>query len=329
MHQIVVQIVCKVHAHRWLEVLDRRLDPSRRLTLTTAIEPTQQVIQHIARQIPNAGVSFSDDFIYIGPEESARSLRTLLEVQKRKLSRLRGKVSAEATRHLRRKTEVAWDELSVSSDVIQKLADSANWELVGLDQVPHDVWHAGQLCRLSTLRALMVLLIQFDLTIEIQPEGQRLVVVRAPKNLTVERRHSFETSRQDTFRQLITSQYPGLSLKWSRRAVTFNGTVEQHEAIDDFLSNPDGIPPPSLESLKTRRLTLSLNNDVTYRQLIAHFEESGIPIRVADSLDVELDTVCEVSLRDLPGSEFFPRLFEQLPVRVVVEDTGVILRQVD
>ena len=111
--------------------------------------------------------------------------------------------------------------------------------------------------------------------------------------------------------------------------MTFNGTVEQHEAIAELLSNPDDIPPPSLESLKTRRLTLSLNNDVTYRQLIAHFEESDIPIRVPGGLDAELDAVCEVSLRDLPGSEFFPRLFEQLPVRVVVEDNGVILRQVD
>jgi hypothetical protein len=78
---------------------------------------------------------------------------------------------------LSRKRKLAWPRLAEPRKVVESLVERAGWRAIGAEQVPHDLWGAGDLSDLTTVEQLTVLLCGFDLTFEIRPVSREIAIV--------------------------------------------------------------------------------------------------------------------------------------------------------
>ncbi len=180
--------------------------------------------------------------------------------------------------------------------------------------------------RLSFVEAATVLLIQFDRTIEIQPESSTCSVVEIPADVAIKKQHSIPRQMRNSARTVVEAQLPELDARWAKTNVQLRGTLEEHEQLAALLRPPsDGDGPFPTESLKSRVLTLSIPDGLTYRQVIAQLQQSGVRIRDEASLGAKLDVAVSMELKSLAGDVFFVRLFQELPVVVEVLDDEVVL----
>lgn len=308
-------------------VLDRRLDPSRRLTLQTGLTPTRQLLQTVTDQIPGAGVSINRSFVYIGPTVAARRLRTLCEINRAAILELRRDFSPAVYERLSARSAWKWEELSRPRDVLVQAGETVNLEITNPTDIPRDLWHAGHLSGMQYSEAATLLLNQFDLMFQINAANATLTITAIPETVVMEQRHRVPRRRRKDVEQQLKNQFADVDVEWDGRGIRAQAAWEQHQKISALISGTDSIDGGTpAESLKTRLFTLTLPDGVTWRSLIRQLNTSGVTIRLEGDLDSELDGTVSVSLNRLAGAEFFPRLFNELPVDVTVLDNEVVLR---
>lgn len=311
-------------------VLDRRVDPSTRVTLNVALTSTEQILRQITALLPEAGLSVNRSFVYIGPKKTAHRLRTLCEQQRAAVLKARGGLSSEAYVSLSSAQPLAWGDLQSPRNVLMVLAEGAGVSVVNLSAIPRDLWHSGRLAKMPFAESATLLLAQFDLMYTLDPNTGRCEIVPMPEVVVTERRHVVPRRLREAARRQLAQAFPGVELEWTKSAVVAQATYEQHQQIELVLA---GKPLPSrvvpADSLKTRLFTLSLPENITWKSLIDQLQSSGVSIRVEGELEDRLNEKVIAELKRLPGEEFFPLLFAELPVQVTVFDGEVVLRVTD
>jgi len=310
--------------------LDRRIDPSSRMSLNTPLVRTDELLRMIAKELPEAGVSIGYDLVYVGPRNCTKRFRTLVECNRATIRSSHRAFLKETYSNLALKSELRWDDLASPRDIVSRLTADVGLAFTNPQDIPHDLWPGGQLPSLSFVESVTLLLLQFDLTFEVQPEGNTCRVVEIPDDILIEKRHSIPREKRESARSIVETRLPELSARWTKTEVRFRGTVEEHEQVAELLRRrSENDHADADESLKTRLLTLSIPAGVTYRQVIAQLQQAGIRIRDEAGLGEKLDTAVTVNLRRLPGERFFSQLFQMLPVTVDVLDDEVVLRTQD
>ena len=312
-------------------VLDRRIDPSLRITMNTELSPTDVLLHRLAHQLPDCGVSVNRACVYIGPRQSAEHLRTLCEIRRQGVRNERRKFAPETWTRISWHRAMSWEDLSTPRDIVTQLTKSAGLVLSNPEAIPHDLWKARRLPPISFAEAVTLVLIQFDLTFSLDPTNAECEVVPLPAEILIKKRHKVPRYLRETAIRQFADQFPNLDPQWLRTAVHVRATLEQHEQIAALLSGSVPRDPGSgvAESLKTRLFTLSLPDGVSYGEVIRHLRESGISIRSEHLSDDALDQTVTVSLKRVPGPQFFPELFKDLSVVVEVTADEVILRSAD
>jgi len=311
-------------------ILDRCVDPSTRMSLTTPLVRTDKLLRLVSEELPDAGVSISRELVYFGPRNRSELLRTLVEQNRAAVRDSSREYSRETYSALTARTKLRWPDLTTPRDVVTRLATDVGLELTNPQAIPHDLWESGRLPRLSFVEAATLLLIQFDLTVEIQPEANTCAIVEIPGDVVIKKQHLIPRQMRESARSLIEARMPGLAARWTRTKVEFRGTIEEHEQVTAlFKSQSEDQTAMRTESLKTRVLTLLIPNGLTYRQVIAQLQQSGVKIRDEAALGAELDAEVSVQLKNLVGEQFFTSLFRKLPVSVEVLDDEVVLRAVN
>jgi hypothetical protein len=111
--------------------------------------------------------------VYVGPVGSARRLRALAKVQAEKV----GQLPENQRAGWMRRGNLAWPRLAEPRGLVHLVIERAGWRVEGAERIPHDLWAAGDLRGLSAVEQLTVLLVGFDLTFELRPEGKTIEVV--------------------------------------------------------------------------------------------------------------------------------------------------------
>lgn len=312
-------------------VVDRRIDPSQRLTINTGLVSTEDLLRQVAAELPAANISVNRSFVYIGPFDTARRLRTLCEQKRLLVLNARREFEKEAYAKVAKAELQTWGELVTPQDLVVEFSKNAGLKILNPDAIPHDLWHAAQLSAMPFAELAMLVLIQFDLAFDIDPANVECTIVPIPEVVLLERRHSVSSRRRDVAQKQLMEKFRELEAQWGRSAVLVHATYEQHEQIAVLLSGKDPAedPPVMNESLKTRLFTLSLPNGVTWRSLMSQLQKSGVVIRAEVDLAELLDQKVSGDFKRLPGSQFFNQLFNRLPVQVEVLDKEVVLRSAD
>jgi len=308
-------------------VVDRRIDPSQRLTLNTDLIPTVDLLRHVASELQDAGLSVNRSFVYIGPAAAAWRLRTLCEQKRSMILELRNQFEKAIYGKVSKAASLEWNELVVPRDIFIGLADSVGLTIRQADLIPQDLWHANRWSAMPIAESGTLLLNQFDLTFQMDAAKAECSIVPIPNAVLMERRHRVNSRRRKWAEAQLTSNYSELTTHWDRSSVLIHATFEQHELIANLLSGRDEGADDTImrQSLKTRLFTLSLPQGAKWRSLIDQLQKSGVTVRIEGDLGELLNQKASAEFRRLPGSQFFPQLFKGLPVQVEVRDEEVVL----
>lgn len=316
-------------------LLDRRIDPTQSIELTMPPTPLRDLLAALARK-GEAGMSVVGNVVYLGPADSAKKLRTLVELRQQDLLKLTSsaKTSKSPWRNrpsLTAKRTFAWQDLDRPRDVLKQVAHKFQIEIEGLDEVPHDLWAASSLPQVTAVEALSLLLVPFGSTFEFLPDRAAIRMVPIPPSVVVERSH-LVLANSPVILEAARKQFADCELEQSGAKLIVRGTVERHEEIAVWL-RPKKTDKPSNTNLRkplNERL-ISLNQkNVALGDVVKTFTEYGVRILYdADELaaaGVKLDDKIELNAKDVSIEKLFRDLFEARGIEVTVDGDEIRLR---
>ncbi|MFO0790130.1 MAG: STN domain-containing protein [Pirellulales bacterium] len=158
--------------------VDRRIDPSTRISLDISAISMEQVLTALAAE-HGWGVARIGKLLYLGPAADAQRLRSIVSARVRDITRL----PAAARTSLARRDTTAWPRLAEPRTLVTSIVEECGWKVVNAEQIPHDLWAAGELSELSVAERLTLLLIGFQLTFELDAQNQAVRIVDLPASV--------------------------------------------------------------------------------------------------------------------------------------------------
>lgn len=307
-------------------VLDRRIDPSSSLNLTTGFVTIRQSIQAMA-EARSARASFGDRVVVIAPPVAAGRLRTLMEINRDALKKLRTSLDSTHYTALTRTHDYSWEYLAEPRTILTQAAKAAEIQVTNPDRIPHDLWAAARLPPMTFSDFATLVLNQFDFTFEIS-DGGLLTISETPETVSIERRHRIPLRDKEAIIARWTETFPELNVEWRGAAAIVNATVETHERLSQLIDGPT-TTTDSAGGLNSRRFSMKLPDGTRYGTLIASLR-AQVPIRLQNVSDRRLAELLRLKVqfdvRNMSASEFFPMAFAGLPADVEITDTEVVLK---
>jgi hypothetical protein len=152
--------------------VDRRVDPTTRVTLDIEAASAEEVVAGIAAE-HDLGVARLGPLVYLGPSGAADQLRAISLARSPEIGRLPPDLRASLTK----KQLTDWPRLSEPRRLLVSAVEQRNWRVANADVIPHDLWSAGELPGLTFAEQLTVLLVGFDLTFELRPNDRSIEIV--------------------------------------------------------------------------------------------------------------------------------------------------------
>jgi len=150
-------------------LIDRRVDPGRKLEVSLKGEPLESALKKIASPL-GLGVSRLGAIVYLGPRQSAERLPVVAAALTKEI---RGLSTAVQRKYLQPKG-FAWEDLDAPRELLERLGRENELKIAGLERMPHDLWAAADLPPSSLVDRLTLIAIQFDLTFKVADDGTRL-----------------------------------------------------------------------------------------------------------------------------------------------------------
>jgi hypothetical protein len=227
-------------------LLDRRIDPGRKIQVSLRQTPLKEVFEAIAQKY-NLGISIVGPVVYFAPPETARTVRTLVALRREDVRRL---APAAAKKYLEQKP-MAWDDLTTPRELMDTLGRENDIQIAGLEIVPHDLWAAADLPPLGLIERFTLIAGQYDLTFQVSADGNRITLLPVPEHVELVR--TYPTVRQA---QATAKNYAALAplarIRIDGDKIVVVGLIEDHERI----SSPH--PPAERNTAKSADTDLAL-----------------------------------------------------------------------
>lgn len=233
-------------------LLDRRVDPDQRLDLTLRDSSYEEVLRKIAED-RRLGMTILGPVIYLGPPGASSRLRTvsfLVHQEARKLP-------ASAERRFLRPAPIAWPDFSTPRQLLSSLAAAEGIELAGLEQVPHDLWAAADLPPLSLVDRLLVVAVQYDLTLRFSPDGTRAALAPIPEDVAIVKEYPGGRQPQQ-LAEKWAALAPDCEIRVAGDKILVRGLVEDHERISGA-GRPSGSVGPRKVKAQGREKRFTVN----------------------------------------------------------------------
>lgn len=283
-------------------LIDRRVDPGQKLDLQFDDLPLREVLEGIARD-RKLGVSLMGPVAYFGPRRASLRLRTIAALRTEEIRRLG---TAVQRKYLLPKP-IAWDDFATPRDLLEQLARQNRLGVRGADRVPHDLWAAADLPPLSLVDRLTLILIQFDLTFEVGPDGKTVSLVPLPEEIALARDYPGGPAPKATAERYALLA-PEAQVEVIGERVHVKGLLEAHERIASAGRSPRPPTPGSAQgSLGDKRFTLRVTEKPVGTVLEALAQELKLDLRIdrkaLDEAGIPLDAHVSLSVRDVTIDE--------------------------
>ena len=305
-------------------VIDRRVNPSSLLSLSTGYVTVRETIDALAAA-RRAKVSYGKIFVVIAPPSAAARHRTLNAINEDTVLQLRNGLERDIYAALVDRREYSWSQLSEPRRLLVDAATAAGLTVTNADAIPHDLWSASSLPELTFADFATVVLNQFDLTFQLSADA-KMTIVAVPNNLRIEQRHRISMRQKDDIVSRWMKAFPDLQIDWKGTAAVVNATVEVHDQLEQLIH---GELPETVEAagLLSRRFTVTLPAGTKLGQVMATLETQKITVRFVgiddDALQGILNREVSVAANKLSAEDFFRLVFQGLDARVRVTDTDV------
>jgi hypothetical protein len=330
------QIARRITATRGIPLLvDRRLDPSRGLSITATGEPLESFLERLA-EAAGGRLSVAGNTVYLGPADAARKLRTLVYLRQQELTALNDTIPRSRRSLLSQPAPFSWEDLSQPAELVSRLAAQRQLKVDGLEQVPYDLWGGVSLSQVTGVEALSLVLIQFDLTFEWLERGERIRLVPIPEQVGFERKYS--PGKGQTAAAALAQwreQLPELEARIAGGEIHVRGTLEQHEALDGVRRNgtvePKAPKPLRAIPLKQERYTLRIMNKPVRALLKTLSEPANGPLTFEYDADllkkagIDLDQRVTFEVRNATIEQLLKAALDPLKLTFEINDRTVRL----
>jgi hypothetical protein len=311
-------------------VLDRRIDPTRALTIEFQNSPLRAALRQLAAA-RGGDLSTAGNTVYLGPPASAAPLRTLCVLRTEELAKISAGLGKTRRQTLLERQTFAWNDLDTPREILERLAAQYKLEMHGLDQIPHDLWAGATLPETTLVEALSLVLIQFDLTWAWADRGNRLEIMALPTVVALEKSYAPAKLKPAEALRQWSAEIPGLALRAEGGKVVARGTAEQIADLDELVETGklrrEKLPEPPVP-LGRRQFTLRIQ-DIPARALLKKLEASGVVFQYdADTLkaaSVDLERRIKMDVDKAPADEFFRQLCDQLGLTFQIDNLTVTL----
>ncbi len=317
-------------------IRDRRVDPRSQISLIVSSVSRWEVLQSIAREVPDGGCCLTGNVACVGPASEVHRLPVLIELRQNEINQLRRKMKPEDHRKLVSLVDSSWAELAEPKSILEGYARAAGVRVTNPDLIPHDVWARCSLPRMSFAEIATIVLNQFDLEFKLSDDGRSVTLNVIDPLETFDHRYSPGKKFQVATTELWKKQFPSITVKWSGSVAIANATLEQHGQFNAALSellNSDGAvttKPTTPNSLRTTTFTFRAER-ATIGDLIAYFRANNVVIEVTDEDQPATEAVLKeiVQLSEIKekktGVELFPLIFGAHFGKVEVLNDRVVL----
>ena len=215
--------------------LDRRVDPRQSVDIQLTDVPLQQALEETAQHY-GLGVARLDRIVYVGPAKSAREVATLSQ---RAHDSLDGVPEANKRQWLQTKP-LRWPRLSEPRALLTELLAEDHIQLLGSQRIAHDLWPAKKLPPLPLVDRVVLILLGFDLTCEIGPDGRTCTVAAIQRPVVLSRQYKLSGNQRKLLAR-IAREVPQAQLKVNDQTLTAVGRWEDQLQLRRLLSAPGPI----------------------------------------------------------------------------------------
>lgn len=309
-------------------VLDRRIDPNTKLSLTTQRAAFRDLLVGVSEQA-KTGLSVVGNTIYLGPPTTTARLRTMNELLSNQLVSPDGATKKSAFGLLQRRS-LNWDDLDRPADLVVRAAELFSLKIENLEAVPHDLWAAGSIPSSTATEMLSLLLCQFDLSFEWVGNASGIRLVPMPESPTIERSYDAKTTAKAAeYARSWPAEFPDLSATAKGSRVLVSGTVEQHDDIDGLLHPARAaIRKPKAASIvsysfELRSAPLQACLDAMEKQSDLRFEYDANALREAG---IKLDQLITMKVDKASAAELLESLFDKTGIAFELDGTTAKLK---
>lgn len=278
-------------AQRLAVVIDRRIDPDAPCGFKGDEEPLSEVFSQLAQQA-GCGYTQLGPVAYFGPEDISRKLRTLAAQVNEQVEQL----PPAASRIWRRSRAWHWGDFASPRQLLEGLANEHGIKLVGLEQIPHDLWAEADVPPLPLAERMLLIAAQFDLTLELDPQGRSAQLVRIPLGVALRRRYAARGNANQLAQQ-YRSLLPDADIEVEGRDVVVDGLLEDHERIVAGTSTKENRPTVGAQvfRLKVENIPVSRLLDYVSKQMgyVIKVDEEAV-----SSAGLSLDERVSVDVKD-------------------------------
>lgn len=220
-------------AQRIAVFLDRRIDPDQEVSVSFSNQPVSAVFSLLAAEV---GASWAKvgNVVYVGPEEVARKLPTVAELQ----SQFAKASGIPGVEKLIDQKKYHWPKLSTPHGLLSELAASHRMTWTNLDLVvKHDLWAAGDLPPLKTTEYLTLILAGYGATYRYDKtdDGIKLQLIPIPEELTLTKTHRYSGNHADAIAK-INELFPDANVKSDgKRAIEVTASQQVQEEVAKLL----------------------------------------------------------------------------------------------
>jgi len=246
-------------------LLDRRIDPTRPVTLTVREETVAAVLDRVAAEAGATVDEVGSTIWFVPVGRTGQAARAAADRQRRIAS-----LPPPLRRTLTATAPLAWPAGARPGDIVAQLTTAAKLEIDGLNAIPHDHLPASELPSLSLAERLDLVLAQVDRRIVWNDRGGRIVAI--------DEEVGADTARRPPAAQKVTGRIPAGRTPGRRDEYTLR------------------LEAPLEEALAAIAKQLNLDLDLDVASLTAHGIAPGEIVR-ADVAGVSRDALFDAILR--------------------------------
>jgi hypothetical protein len=294
--------------------LDRRIDPTRKLTLRVTDEPLRGVLATAAEQV-DAGVTLVGSVVYIGPKATSSKLLALANLRRQEAGRL----PAEARIRQGKSEAWNWNDLAEPRALLADLAGRGGVRVENPELVPHDLWPAADWPAMSWIERMTLLLAGLDLTYELSGTGT-IRLVPLPDEVVFEKTY---TPRGDADRAAIdlARLVPEAKIVAEHGVLRVTAGAEGHERIEKLLS---GEPVKTAKTTPgQKRYTLTVENKPAGAVLKTIATQLGKELKYDSSVAEKLQSDVSLAVREVPLDQLLRQVLEPLNLAYRLTETAL------
>ncbi len=268
--------------------VDRRIDPGTKISLAVNDVTFEQFLQVVCEKY-DLEFRRIEDIYYVGPRLAATMLHVSYDEIISQLEREKPGTKAEWSR----RRPLNWPRLSAPGDIIESVAKKHKLKLIGLDELPYDVWREGDLPISTVAARLSLLLVGFDRTFELTNQTREARIIKMPNR--DEGIATFKIGNAKKALKYLKEQHPELNIEVKKNSIQATGTVHEIAKLGRTIAlNQSAVVGKPNDS----RFSLPLTTAQRGTLLASIAKQSGLELEFAPNLRRVLSASVTVDARD-------------------------------